>query len=327
MKYVEVVARSASTATLLKIGDRANSVDTRLGVEHDDGMRTLRFLIPEHRLQKLVDELQYVLGAQQAARITVLPVELALPEAPEQDRAREDAASTAREALFDQVQRNTHLNPNFLVLVTLSTLVAAIGMIEDNVAVIIGGMVIAPLLGPNLALSLGTALGSSTLIRQSALALTVGLLFSVVIGLLIAIVWPEPLQSSALQARTNAGLIAAILALASGAAAALSLTSGLSSALVGVMVAVALLPPATALGIMLGQQEWPQALGAFLLLTIDVVCINLACKLVFLLKGVHPRAGEDKRAAERSMLVYIVAWCVTLAILVAASYGYQQIPA
>ena len=46
-----------------------------------------------------------------------------------------------------------------MVLVFLSTVVAAIGLIENNVAVVIGAMVIAPLLGPNLAFGLGTALG------------------------------------------------------------------------------------------------------------------------------------------------------------------------
>jgi uncharacterized membrane protein len=41
--------------------------------------------------------------------------------------------------------------------------VVAIGLLKDNVAVVIGAMVIAPLLGPNLAMALGTALGDTDL--------------------------------------------------------------------------------------------------------------------------------------------------------------------
>ena len=64
------------------------------------------------------------------------------------------------------------------------------------------------------------------------------------------------------------------LALASGAAA-LSLTTGLSSVLVSVMVAVALLPPAVTLGLMLGYGDFNLALGAGLLLAINLVCVNM----------------------------------------------------
>jgi len=67
------------------------------------------------------------------------------------------------------------------------------------------------------------------------------------------------------------------------AAAALSLTTGLSSVLVGVMVAVALLPPAATLGIMLGQGNMSLAIGAGLLLAVNIVSVNLASKIVFLL--------------------------------------------
>ena len=43
----------------------------------------------------------------------------------------------------------------------------AIGLLKDNVAVVIGAMVIAPLLGPNLAMALGTALGDTDLMWKA----------------------------------------------------------------------------------------------------------------------------------------------------------------
>jgi uncharacterized hydrophobic protein (TIGR00341 family) len=174
-------------------------------------------------------------------------------------------------------------------LVMLSTAVAAIGLIKNNVAVVIGAMLIAPLLGPNLAFGLGTALGDISLMRKSALTNSVGIILAVILSVVVGVFWPFDVSSPELAARAVVGLDSVALALASGAAAALSLTTGLSSVLVGVMVAVALLPPAVTLGLMLGHEDTAAAVGAGLLLAINVVCINLAIKVVFFIKGIHPR--------------------------------------
>ncbi|MCG8344430.1 MAG: DUF389 domain-containing protein, partial [Chlorobiales bacterium] len=114
---------------------------------------------------------------------------------------------------------------------------------------------------------------------------------------------------------TDAGLDSIALAFASGAAAALSLSTGLPSVLVGVMVAVALLPPAATFGLMLGHARIDLATGAALLLAVNVVSVNLACKLVFLIKGVRPRTWWEKEKANKAMRRYIFVWVVTLALL------------
>ncbi len=105
---------------------------------------------------------------------------------------------------------------------------AAIGLIENNVAVLIGAMVIAPLLAPNLALSLGTALGDMPLMRKSVQTLLAGILLAVSLSAGLGLLWPTDLASHELMSRTEAGLDSVALALASGAAAALSLTTGAS---------------------------------------------------------------------------------------------------
>lgn len=117
------------------------------------------------------------------------------------------------------------------------------------------------------------------------------------------------------------------LALASGAAGALSLTTRLSSVLVGVMVAVALLPPATAVGLMVGADKLPDAMGAGLLLAINVVCLNLAAQLVFLLKGIRPRTWLEKTRARRAIAVPLIMWPTLLAMLVVAIYTHQKLKA
>ena len=326
MKYVEVVARSTSADTVAKIASKEDALDFRLGTVGDDDMQSMRLVVEDDHLQAVLDELQSVLGAQPTARIVVMEIEAALPkpEKPEEEEVR--STKTARETLYEEAEESARLDLDYLVLVALSTIVAAIGLVTDNVAVVIGAMVIAPLLGPNLALSLGTSLGDVALIRKSVQKLAAGIVLAVALSALIGAVLPVDLASPELMTRTDAGLDSVALALASGAAAALSMTTGLPAILVGVMVAVALLPPATTLGLMLGGGDLELAVGAGLLLAVNVVSVNLASKLVFLLKGIRPRGWREKKKAERATLVYVVAWVVALAILLGAIYWRSILP-
>lgn len=317
MKYIEVTANAGSADTIRAIAEKVKALDFRLGVVGDDGLQLMRILIADDSLQKTLDTLQNILGAQPSARIVVLPIEIHLPKQIEKERAEKGSLSTAREALYQEVEKGARLEANFLILVILSTIVAAIGLVEDNVAVVIGAMVIAPLLGPNLALSLGTALGDMHLIKKSIKTLSFGVSLAVIMSVFIGLFWPGNLNSHELMTRTTANLDSVALALASGAAATLSLTTGLSGVLVGVMVAVALLPPAVTLGIMLGAGNIQLAVGAGVLLAINIVSVNLSSKLVFLLKGVGPRTWVEKEAAKIAMTRYIIGWVVSLLVLVA----------
>lgn len=323
---MEIIANEGSLDTLAAIAEKAKAADLRAHAPEADGMQTVRVLVADDRLQELLDALQSVLGAQHTARISVLPVEVALPEAPEQEDREEDKATEAREKLRSSVEKGARLNANHVVLVVLSTVVAAIGLLEDSVAVVIGAMVIAPLLGPNLAFALGTALGDLRLMREAATTLLVGLAAAVAVSAALGMLLPLNTDSAELMARTEVGWDSIALALASGAAAALSLTTGLSSVLVGVMVAVALLPPAATLGLMLGSGETALAQGAGLLLAINIVCVNLATKLVFLVKRISPRAWREKERARRAMIVHIAGWVLILAVLAVVIYLRRVLP-
>ena len=323
MKYVEVVADAGHLDTIAAIAEQLEARDFRVGTIGEDGLQQMRLLVTDDKLQYTLDKLQRALETQPNEKIVVLPIEVSLPKSPDKERRDEDLATATRESLYSEVEKNAHLDMSYVLLVILSTVVAAVGLIKDNVAVIIGAMVIAPLLGPNLALGLGTALGDMQLMAKSVLTTLVGLIIAIVMSIAIGVFWPLNEFSPELMARTEVGLDAIALALASGAAAALSLTSGLSSVLVGVMVAVALLPPAAALGIMLGYGNHGLAIGAGLLLAINIVCVNLASNIVFFIKGINPRTWSKKKDAKRRRIVYVSMWVITLALLILIMYTRQ----
>lgn len=115
--------------------------------------------------------------------------------------------------------------------------------------------------------------------------------------------------------RVDGGDIA--LALAAGTAGSLAFTSGVPAVVVGVMVAVALLPPLVASGLLAGAGFWIAAVGALMLTLTNVTCINLAAVATFLVQQVRPRTWWEAKRAKRATRLAVTAWVVMLAALAA----------
>src|SRR5690606_19117612 len=85
----------------------------------------------------------------------------------EESAGKRSPARIAIEELEVRISSGAALNSTYVIMVLLSALVAAVGLLKDSTAVVIGAMVIAPLLGPNVALALGTTLGKLDLIKKA----------------------------------------------------------------------------------------------------------------------------------------------------------------
>lgn len=323
MKIIEVIADVSYQDIITTIADQHEVRDCWLGPKGEDGRRMIRLILGDHKRQEVLDALQGALGNSTKAKIVVMGAEAVLPRMEtngDKNSKKEVSGSTTREELYSNIEKSARLNSTYVILVVLSTIVVAIGLLEDNVAVVIGAMVIAPLLGPNIALALATALGDTELIWKSLKTGTIGFVVALGLSILIGELWHLNFDSRELLARTDVGLDSIALALAAGAAAVLSISTGLPSVLVGVMVAVALLPPTATMGLMLGAGKIKLAVGAALLLAVNVVSVNLSAKVTFLARGIKPRTGLEKQKARQSMTTYIVFWVVALSILIVAIY-------
>jgi uncharacterized hydrophobic protein (TIGR00341 family) len=105
------------------------------------------------------------------------------------------------------------------------------------------------------------------------------------------------------------------LALASGAAGALSFTSGVPGSLIGVMVAVALLPPLMVFGLLVGDGQFQTSLGALLLLTSNIVCVNISGVAMFLYQGVRPNRWWEAKKAKKQTRIAVAVWLALLVVL------------
>jgi len=170
----------------------------------------------------------------------------------------------------------------FYVLLILSTTIAAFGLIANSAAVIIGAMIVAPLMGPILGLALGMVTADHNGERRSLLAEATGAGIAILIGYLVGLVPLNPGIGSEILARTAPTSFDLGIAFASGLAAGYaSVNRKISSALAGVAISVALVPPLASCGLLLAMGEGSLSFGAFLLFIANFFCIQTAAALVF----------------------------------------------
>ena len=329
-RWIEALAPAEIAGALRAAAEAAGASEIVIGAADDAGRRPVRVLVGEIDRQALLDRMQALLAGCEGWRIVVSDTAAVIPHT-EAEEARETKAAEARRAsartasreeLYQSVRAGARTDRTFALLVALSTAVAAIGLIQNNVAVLIGAMVIAPLLGPNLALALGVAIGDRDLTLEALRTAATGLALAVALAALVPLLVHVDVHAGELEARTRVNYASVLLALASGAAAALSITTGVSATLVGVMVAVALLPPAATVGIAAAEAEWRAAGGAATLLAVNIVSVNLAANLVFRSQGVQPRTWRKRQEAEqaqrRSLMILST---LMLALLFLIAFG------
>ncbi|MBN1434319.1 DUF389 domain-containing protein, partial [Candidatus Fermentibacterales bacterium] len=161
-----------------------------------DGHAQLHVLVEADGSEAVTDALESVLSTLDRFRVISLPVEASIPRhgpeekktAPVEDRKAKQVLRVSRDEIYSDVSETTQTSWTSIVLSMLSAVVAAVGLSRDSIAIIIGAMVIAPLLGPNVALALATTLGDLELagraLRENATRLLSALAVAALFGLL-----------------------------------------------------------------------------------------------------------------------------------------------
>lgn len=321
MRLIEILAPTAREEHLRAIVERAEPWACWRQASGDS--LQLKVVLPSEMVEEVLDPLQSYVELHGDVRVAVLSVQAFLPRPAEEEEQRPVSAPkkigrtrVSREELLSELQKGTEVTGVFVTTVVLSTIVAAIGLWKNSPAIIIGAMVIAPLIGPNMSLALATTLGDGSLARRSLGANLTGLGIAAGVASLMGLAWHLPVLSTEVVARTQPTFADIGLALAAGAAGALAFTTGVSTALVGVMVAVALLPPLVVACMLIGVSP-RGAMNAFVLLAINVICINLAAVATFALQGVRPRTWWDTQRSKRATRIALTVWMVLLATVIA----------
>ncbi len=189
------------------------------------------------------------------------------------------------DAVVRQIAEESGWSGRYAFLIVVSAMISLLGLLMPSVAVLIGAMLLSPLMMPIIGLGFGIATVDTWEIRRAATALLVGAALAV--GLSVICVTLSPIQTitSEIAARTRPTLFDLLVALLSAVAGAYALIRGRGGAVVGVAIAIALMPPLVVVGFGIATLNWTVFAGSLLLFATNAITIALTAALVARIYG------------------------------------------
>lgn len=198
-----------------------------------------------------------------------------------------------------------------MVLTIISTVIATGGLMSDSAAVVIGAMLVAPLMRPVMSAAAAITMGWSKRLHQSLLLITLMAIGVIALSAMLALLSPDTIaMTEQTLARTRPTFFDLVIALASGVGGAYVLTRKESSAIPGVAMAVSLLPPLAACGVLLEHGDNNLAIKAFILFFTNFLAMILAASLTFVVTGV--RSVNKRKNIQRFIVSFILLFTVLI---------------
>jgi len=205
-------------------------------------------------------------------------------------RAEKAASGAVADAVvWEEVEQRTseniELSASFIAFMVLAMLIAAVGIMTDQIVLIIGAMVVGPEFGPIAAFCVAAVQRRMDVARRSFVALAIGFPAGITAACLFTLLMdgldliPEGFAegdhpfTKFISSPDEFSFIVAFLA---GMAGVLSLTNAKSGALVGVLISVTTIPAAANVGVAAAVGDGDEWLGAMGQLSLNLTAILLA---------------------------------------------------
>ena len=337
MRLVQVYIPTGERGSILEVLDAA---DVEYGLTDESGAGPFEAIASIPATPAAVDPLLSRLrsgGLHRDSRVVVLAAETIVTG---RDRSLNERFAGTRISRDELQARAEELAPalsTFLALLVLSTIIATAGLLTNSAATIIGAMVVAPLMGPAIAAGVGVVVDDESLAARGITLQVFGVLTAVataaVIGYLLrgTVVLPPGFDVTTVpevRERVTPTILSLFLALGSGAAAVVSLTRNVGSVLVGVAIAVALVPPAATAGLGIAWSHPTVVLTAGTLVLVNMLAINLTALILLWLSGYRPHRAASVERTLRTVVsravVLVVAISLLTVVLAGVTYGTHQ---
>lgn len=211
----------------------------------------------------------------------------------------ESEVQRVREALLFEGSVLRKKLVRFFCLLILAASIATFGLLGNDIAVVIGAMIVAPLMLPIMGLAFSVSIGDRTAIFNALLISLGGIVTAIAIGFILTLPiagFFQPESIDQIMNRTAPRLLDLLAALATGLAGAFALSRrDVSDTLPGVAIAVSLVPPLANVGALLAFGKTSLAMGSLLLFITNYLAILITGTLVFGLMG-FPQASLIKRS-------------------------------
>ncbi len=329
MRLVQVTVPTGKRATVLELLDDEEIDYVVTDETSEQGYDTLvYFPLPANAVEPVLDGLQQA-GLGEESYTVVVEAEAVVSGRFDELQERYATGSVDDEEIARQelVSRADELTPTYAVFLTMtiiSSLVATAGLLLDSPAVVVGSMVIAPLIGPALSASIGTVVNDRelfyTAMRYQMSGVAVGIVAAAIFAWLLQVLLVVPpgteiTQIDEIAERIAPELLLLPVALGAGVAGVLSLATGFSVAIVGVMIAAALIPPMAAAGIAAAWGLPVAAVGSTVLVLVNLLGVNLAGLLTLWYLGYRPHELFEVPTVHRRLVKQVAAFAAVVLVL------------
>lgn len=295
-------------------------------------------VVPADAVEHVLDDLAGV-GFDRTAHTVSIEAEFATFEGIDEvqerwERTPNRLAPAALRSKAKDMRRNTR---SYLWLMVLSAVVATAGLLLGSPAVVVGSMVIAPIVSPALTASVGLVRNDRDMsvgsVHEQALGLGVAVATATAFGLVVRQFGLAPAsldveQLELVSLRISPTMLSAVVGVAAGAAGAYGLATKGQVAIVGVMIAAALIPTAAAAGIGLAWGNPVVAIGSVVLLVLSLLGINVGGTSMLLYLDYRPDSVDESLFAvddlRRVLVVAVTLVAAATAITAVGVATYQQ---
>ena len=224
--------------------------------------------------------------------IDILKLQVTIPELVEEelDVSEELSSRVSVEEIESTIKEGMELNIDFYLFIIIAAFIAGAGLILNSTAIIIGSMIISPLMGPILGVSYGMISKNYNLVKKGIFGQLISVIIAIGIGVLLAslafLIYSSPSITNEMMSRNFPTIFDLIVSIGAGLAVGFAITGKIQSSLVGIAIAVSLMPPAVNIGVTLIYGNLFLSLGSFVLLMSNILAINLMAILIFKLKKI-----------------------------------------
>ena len=205
-----------------------------------------------------------------------------------------EVSQKQKKTLYNTIKDNAAGEISYYFLVLLAAIVATFGLLSDSTAIIIGAMLISPIMNPIIGMSYAISTGDAKLFRKAFKSLILGSLLAIVISVFVTLLVPTRSLTSEILSRTEPTIIDLVIAFASGLAGAYTMISNKDMTILpGVAIATALMPPLCVVGSGLALGSYSVALGGILLFSANLIAINLAAAVIFVIMGCSTKKSKS----------------------------------
>ncbi len=333
MKRIDVTVTTDLSESVLKIFEEINVPVVSSSVLQDNqNIRFFSAIVPDELVDNAIEEITKVMDLRiKTNLISVYNVEAFVSTTLEKIKQRASKGKSVKsplEKLINETDKHVRLNKDMIAMALFATLVAFSGLLLNNVAIVIGAMLLSPLLGPLNAFAVNTNLGRLRKVAVSQLSI-LGLLTAIIVlsgvaTFVISQFVSIPLNSAQIVLRSHASFSDILIALVLGLAGGLALFVALPELLVGVAIAVALVPPATVAGIGMALEDVGLFVGALTLTFVYLIGLELGTSVMLRIRGVSPRRYYQKGEA-RVKFAYSIAILAALFVILSAIIYFLNI--